>query len=443
MTQPSKTLRRTRRSDHQFLFYRTDKIITDQESRGFSKDIEATLTGAFPAMLVGQAFLEQAMTALDGVQESGAIVIRIEAPEPSDEETLSGLMVNVAQTIGESCNHKNGIWGRIEGDVFACIFPEITGEKLENLAQTMLQKIEKSRNGTVTIGMASFPTLDFPKDRILDNARKALDHATFFGPGNWVSFDAVSLNISGDQFYQEGDIKAAVDEFQRALALDPSNINVHNSLGVCWGVMGDFDKAIAEFESAAALDTKEPMALYNLGMAHLLANNDKNKALELFLKAGEVGNGVFEIHLQTGKLYLEMGQHEKALVYCEAAVHLKPDSGLANRYLGDCQAAMGRSEAAVAAYKTAVKHSPNDSEALSALGCLLDEMGENPEVTIAFCQHSVEIAPDNGRFRYRLGSLYQKQGRLDDALHQFNRAKELGYDAQGVIDEIVRMIKEN
>jgi len=83
------------------------------------------------------------------------------------------------------------------------------------------KKIRKELAGrcreTVSIGLASHPTLAYTKRQVIENAYKALDHAAFFGPGSCVAFDAVSLNISGDNRYHEGDIPGAIEEFKLAL----------------------------------------------------------------------------------------------------------------------------------------------------------------------------------------------------------------------------------
>ena len=248
-------------------------------------------------------------------------------------------------------------------------------------------------------------------------------------------FDAVSLNISGDQFYQEGDIEGAIGEFNKALELDPENVNVHNSLGVCFGVLEDYAKAAASFAEAARLDPSEPMAVYNQGLIHLMTDGGRKKALDCFLKADALGEEIFEIAFQIGKLYLEMEKPEEGKAYMEKAAAIRPFSSIAHRYLGNCCEAMGMAEAAVSAYKKAVKQNPNDAEALSALGVLLDRAGENSEVVETFYRHSVEIAPENGLFRYRLGTLYLKNDLLDQALAEFRKARELGYDSTRDIDD--------
>ena len=53
-----------------------------------------------------------------------------------------------------------------------------------------------------------------------------------------------------------------------------------------------------------------------------------------------------------------------------------------------------------------------------------------------FCRESVQLSPENGLFRYRLGQLYRKQNRLDDALVEFKKAEQLGKDASEEISEI-------
>ena len=73
---------------------------------------------------------------------------------------------------------------------------------------------------------------------------------------------------------------------------------------------------------------------------------------------------------------------------------------------------------------------------MSALGCLFDDQGENSEITMMFCRESVELAPDNALFRYRLGRLYSNQNHLDQALSEFQQARKLGYDAANDIKEI-------
>ena len=100
---------------------------------------------------------------------------------------------------------------------------------------------------------------------------------------------------------------------------------------------------------------------------------------------------------------------------------------------------MNMTDEAVSAYKKAIRQNPNDADSLSALGYLYDLQGENPEITTIFCQQSVDIAPENGLFRYRLGSLYLKRDQLKDALEQLQKADALGHDCKNLIKKIKKL----
>ena len=97
---------------------------------------------------------------------------------------------------------------------------------------------------------------------------------------------------------------------------------------------------------------------------------------------------------------------------------------------------MGQKNKAITSYKLAVRRNPNDAGALSALGLLYDEKGENPEIPLIFCEKSVELAPENGLYTYRLGCILENHGERQKALDTFERALDLGYDAEERIVKI-------
>ncbi len=102
------------------------------------------------------------------------------------------------------------------------------------------------------------------------------------------------------------------------------------------------------------------MPWYNLGFTNMLAG-DRQKALDLFLKANTIDQNVFEVAFQTGRLLVEMDQPESGKKFLEHAAELEPESGAVFRYLGECYTAVGNEDAAISAYKKAIKHNPSDA----------------------------------------------------------------------------------
>jgi len=443
MTGSQQKLYIDRDSGGQFLLYKTDSKIPDIKS-GIKYDAKfsASQTGLsdeFPGMLTGKKFIDHALARLNSSLKFGAMVVRIDnifnSNEKSGKENAPKMLVKLAKIIDSICKNEKGLWGQIGYDMLGWFCFEKNDDYCIELAHKVQKDVEELLNETVSIGMAFYPTTNFNKHQLVDNALKALDHAAFFGQNSAVAFDAVSLNISGDKLYQKGDINGAINEFKTGLLLDPLNANIHNSLGVCYGVLGSFEKAKEEFETATWLDSSEVMALYNSGLVNLLMDN-KDRALELFLEAEALGKDVFEVEFQLGKLYLESGKPEKGKKHTEKAVGLKAESGAAFRCLGDCNKAINKIDEAMASYKKAIKLNPNDADSLSALGYLFDIKNENAEIAMIFCRQSVEISPDNGLFRHRLGKLYFKQNQYEDAMKEFQKANDLGCDSTEFIDKL-------
>ena len=442
MTKSQQKLYTDRGSARQFLFYKTDSKISDiKYDTKFSAN-QTGLSNEFPDMLTGKEFIDHALAKLNSSLKFGAMVIRIDnifqGNEESVKENALELLVKVAKIIDSICKNEKGLWGQIGYDMLGWFCFEKNENSCMEIAHKAQKDLEEFLNETISIGMAFYPTTNFKKHQIIDNALKALDHAAFFGPNSAVAFDAVSLNISGDKLYQKGNIKGAINEFKAGLLLDPLNANIHNSLGVCYGVLGSFEKAKKKFEAAIRLDSNEGMALYNSGLANLLLDN-KKRALELFLEAESIGENVFEVEFQLGKLYLESGKPEKGKKHIEKAVGLKAESGAAFRFLGDCNKAINKIDEAIASYKKAIKLNPNDADSLSALGYLFDIKDENAEIASIFCRQSVEISPDNGLFRHRLGRLYFKQNQYEDAMKEFQKANDLGCDSIEFIDKLNKL----
>lgn len=389
------------------------------------------LMNEFPGLETGDDLVRNSMEKLIDRDRFGVIVVKMDPFGGAEDTALS---LQVAGAIDKICGREEGWWGIIDENMLACFFPGKGDRTCRRIAQTLRKRLWKASKATVSVGIAAYPKITYPKEKILGNACKALEHAAFFGPDSQVIFDDVSLNISGDNQFQKGDIGAAIEEFRTALLIEPSNVNVHNSLGVCHSLLGNFDPALSEFETALKLAPKEFMAHYNLGLVHVLTGN-RQEALSHFLQAHTLSGDVYEVTLQTGRLYIETGDPEKGFSYLEKALRLNP-TALAHRLMGDCQIALGHPEEAITAYKQAVKLNPNDAAALSALGHLYENKGENREIAALFCEQSVEIAPTEGIYRHRLGELYLKQDRLEDALKAFQTAIELGYDSSRFMEEI-------
>ena len=387
----------------------------------------------------GEAFVREAMDALGRSIRFAALVITIDSElseqSPGESGDENACRLAVCQSLDEIGPQLPVFWGVLEDLQLGCFLPDADADAARRLARQIKQSLADRCSQTVTIGIAEFPCLDFRKDQVLDCARKAVAHARFFGPDSLVVFDAISLNISADRLYDAGDIDGAVAEFTKALQLDPDDANIHNSLGVCFGIKGDLSQALQEFTTAIDLDPGEPLALYNAGLVSKM-NGNRKQALEYFLRADSRPGERFEIALQIGRLYLDMDIADSARPHLERAAQACPDSAPALAALGDCYRALDMTQDAINTYKKALRRNANDAASLSGLGWLYHTLGKNREIALLFCRQSVDIAPADGLYRRRLGDLLLQTGSLAEALEEYQRAAALGFDAAEAIAEV-------
>ena len=434
MRKHSQDLFKNRSATQEFLFSHSDDIIDDSNAQQVLPSRDSTGTAlpnpCFPDMLDRQGLVHAIETHMASASTLCAIAVKI--------KWAAGMKTDPPEDAGTPmatfCRAHHGTWARSGRDRFACVFPHLSAADGQVLAQNLINAFPDAESPSITIGVAAYPNTDTTRIQIVENAEKALEHAGFFGPGTITGFDAVSLNISGDRHYQAGDIAGAIGEFKKGLLLDPADVNLHNSLGVCHGVLKDYDNALSAFENAIRLAPEEVMAIYNKGYILLLQGN-REQALECFLEANARETNVFEVIFHIGQTFMEMGAAEKARLFLKAATRANSRSGPAFKSLGACMDNLGLTKEAIQAYKQAVKINPADAESLSILGRLYTERGDSRDVALVLCEQSVRLSPDNGLFRHRLGHAYLNQGKLDHALAEFELAVTMSHDSHPQIEE--------
>lgn len=403
------------------------------------------LSVRFPEMPIGKTLVEETLRRLDAVPAFAVMLLRLEdffsLEQSAGDDAAISLLLDAAVVVEEVCRAGGGFWGLIEQDLIGMFLPERTESDGRDLAEEIRRLFSRIRGESLTIGITEYPLADYGRLDAIKNARKALLHARFLGPGGIAVFDAVSLNISADQLFQEGNVHGAAEELKAALRLNPMDADIHNSLGVCYASLGALNAALREFKTAAGLRRDGIMPIHNIGLVHEMMG-DPEKALTHLIEADRMlesdpnAEEVFELPLQIGRIYLQEDLPEKAEPYLVRAAALNPASGAAHRKLGECLLALGNVDRAAAAFGSAVKRNPNDAAALSQLGLLFHRKGENPEIALLFCRHSLEISPRNGALQRNLGRLCLALNRPDEALAAFERAQELGCDSRADIDRI-------
>ncbi len=292
--------------------------------------------------------------------------------------------------------------------------------------ENILKSYKKKKDGnTVSAGICGFPYADFKKAEIPYNCLKALEHASFYGNGSAVFFDAVSLNISGDIFFGDGDLVQAVKEYKRGLLCDAENINLYNSLGVAYALMNRHKQAEECFKNGLELDADNFMALYNLGLGEL-ERGRKEKAISFFRQSLECGIDESldasvreDLSLRIGVLSSETGDYQVGLDFLLPLYDLFSGSCRADRivyHIGLCYYGLGFSSEAMMWLQRALRINEFDHRAMNLLGKVYFENGEGAEVALSLCRKSVELCPDLPGYRIVLARIQIHCGLFYEAM---------------------------
>jgi len=306
-------------------------------------------------------------------------------------------------------------------------------------ANSFNKKLKGLGKDSFTMGIAVYPMRHFKKSDTIMNAKKALLHTKFFGPGTVTIFDAVSLNVSGDIYYREGDLKRAVKEYRLGLTLEPTNSNLLNSLGEACAQMNRCKEAIGYFQQAVEIDAGNYMALFNLGVVYYKMEEDE-QAIEYFTRAQAITENLrpgdqkspaghdlsHDLLLPLGRLYCKTGRYKEAIELLADSVgaggegvdeanRKRVNRGGVLRYLGKAYKGLGRNAAAIAVLQRAINHNPRDATSMSLLGELYCQEKQGNEIALSLCRQAVELDDSRWDHWYRLGRVLFLGGDIEQA----------------------------
>jgi tetratricopeptide (TPR) repeat protein len=112
-------------------------------------------------------------------------------------------------------------------------------------------------------------------------------------------------NDRGVDYSQKGDYDLALEEFNRALAIDQRSAEIYNNRGITYSKKGEYDLAIADFKKALEIKPESAEFNYNLGITYA-----KKGQLELGLskvnKAIEINPSDSFVYTTRARMYMDL-----------------------------------------------------------------------------------------------------------------------------------------
>ena len=193
----------------------------------------------------------------------------------------------------------------------------------------------------------------------------------------------------GIDLAEAGQLQAAAEEHEQALAADPRLVQAHIHLIALYGRLGRPEQAEEHYRAALGLDPNQAEIHYNHGVL-LTGRNQFAEAKVDYRRALELNPSYAEAHNNYAYLLMTSGELEEAARHFRTALDLKPDFRPAHFNLGR----------------------------------ILVQQGRIQEAIDQFLQTRAPEDEDTPRCLYALGAAYARAGNRESALRYMNQARQ-------------------
>jgi tetratricopeptide (TPR) repeat protein len=214
--------------------------------------------------------------------------------------------------------------------------------------------------------------------------------------------EVLHLNKQAREAISEENVQLCIKLLERALSLDPNNLNVLMRLATFYEERNEFEKELEMRRRMADLEFTHAAYYYRRLAEWEMQRGNRKTAQEIARKAVdsydvlEEARGYLlaeDIHDRAFCYHL-LGENKKAEEELRAGVAQYPNAALLYFALGAVCHNTNRPDEAQAMYETALAHDPDHQEAKVMLGQLLAIKGET-ERAVALLQQVLAVEPGN------------------------------------------------
>lgn len=191
-------------------------------------------------------------------------------------------------------------------------------------------------------------------------------------------------------------LEEAIAEFNRAIEMEPGNVEAWLSLGRAYVLRGQVDRAIEAYGQAIHFVGDESERVYAALVHLLLDQGDHERVIDLLQQAtSEDPRLTVEVLIRLGRAYVKRGRSDQAIeVYEQGIDSVRERSAHLHRELGRLLSDQGDHERAIALLQQATLVDPEDVEAWANLGLALRRQGRLEEAASAY-RRALQLNPDH------------------------------------------------
>ncbi len=201
----------------------------------------------------------------------------------------------------------------------------------------------------------------------------------------------MAYNNRGNVYLDQEDYQKALDDYNNVLALDSTYYNAYLNRGIVYRRTGQPDKAMADYNTTIRLNPK-----------------------------------IFKAYLNRGNIYFDRQQDSLAMADYNKVLEMTPNSPDVYSNMGAIYARGGKFEEAVKMFDQALQLKPEFISAMMNKGITLEYLNRLDEALATYDLY-LSYKPDHAAVYAQKSSIYQKQGKVEEAKREMAKAESLGF----------------
>jgi protein O-mannosyl-transferase len=227
-------------------------------------------------------------------------------------------------------------------------------------------------------------------------------------------------NNLGNALTAQGRFGEAMEQFQKALRIDPGDADAAYNLGNVLAQQGNFEAAAQQLQQALQINPGNAMAAYDLG--NVRAKQERfEEAIEQFQSALKIDPGLASAHYNLGSLLSRKGKLNEAIAHFHQVMLLAPADIRPPYNMGQLFAKQGKLEEAIRHFRLALRIDPANVKVRHSLAIGLAEQGDFEAASREF-REVLRVEPNLAEAHAGLARVLSAQGKKDEAVRHYQEA---------------------
>ena len=222
--------------------------------------------------------------------------------------------------------------------------------------------------------------------------------------------------------------REAINALHEAIRLEPNLLPAHMVLAEIYSTQSKYDDAISELLAAAKLQDNDPIIFLKLGRENLNAGYWKN-AIE-YLNRSLALKPMVETYTDLGRAYAKLNDNEAALQAYREALKLNSESAVTYYNVGVGLREVGNHSEAAAAFKRATEIKNGFLEAIFNLALEYEDLGEQAKF-LETIKEALRLDPNNLVVVGKYGIALRNNLKFAEAIEPLKRVSNAHPDEAG------------